>query len=104
MPLAGPLNLVHSLAKQALTRCSVTGSSRGIGAAIALRLAAHGVDVVINYVASAAEAEKVAHQAREQHGVKAITIQADVSDEQDVARLFTETKIQLGKVDIVMVS
>ena len=102
--MASLLNLVHSLATQALTRCLVTGSSRGIGAAIALRLAAHGADVVINYVASAAGAEKVAHQVREQHGVKAITIQADVSDDQDVARLFSETKSQLGKVDIVMVS
>lgn len=59
--------------------------------------------MVINFVASVAGAEKVAQEIREQHGVRAITIQADVSNDQDVARLFSETKMQLGKVDIVMV-
>jgi NAD(P)-dependent dehydrogenase (short-subunit alcohol dehydrogenase family) len=66
-------------------------------------LAAHGADVVINYVTSATAAEEVARQIREKHGVKAITVQADVSNDQDVARLFQETKNQLGRIDIVMV-
>ena len=82
---------------------SVTGSSRGIGASIALRLAAHGADVVINYASSATAAEKVAQQIQREHSVKAISIQADVSNETDVARLFEETKKQLGRIDIVMV-
>ena len=81
----------------------VTGSSRGIGAAIALRLAAHGADVVINYVASSDKAEGVARQAREEHHVRAMTIQADVSDDREVASLFEETKKVLGRIDIVMV-
>jgi NAD(P)-dependent dehydrogenase (short-subunit alcohol dehydrogenase family) len=59
--------------------------------------------VVINYVTSAPGAEKIAQQAREDHGVRAITVQADVSNDQDVAKLFTETKKQLGRIDIVMV-
>jgi tetrahydroxynaphthalene reductase len=66
-------------------------------------LAAHGADVAINYVTSATAAEEVARQIREKHGVKAITVQADVSNDQDVARLFQETKSQLGRIDIVMV-
>ncbi|KAF3766205.1 NAD(P)-binding protein [Cryphonectria parasitica EP155] len=80
----------------------VTGSSRGIGAAIALKLASHGADVVINYVASAQSAEAVAARARDEHGVRAVCVQADVSNRDDIARLFGAAKKELGRVDIVM--
>ncbi|KAG7287295.1 hypothetical protein NEMBOFW57_006803 [Staphylotrichum longicolle] len=66
------------------------------------KLAAHGADVVVNYVFSAPGAEKLAKQIRDEHGVRAITVQADVSNDQDVARQFVETKKQLGRIDIVM--
>lgn len=80
----------------------MTGSSRGIGAAIALRLAEHGASVVINYLASSKAAEEVAAKARTEHGVGAICVQADVSKQEDIARLFETTKRELGRIDIVM--
>ncbi|KAI0185745.1 hypothetical protein EV127DRAFT_194714 [Xylaria flabelliformis] len=79
----------------------VTGSSRGIGAAIALRLAQDGADVVINYVSSASAAEEVAKKARDL-GVKAAVIKADVSKADEIAALFAKAKEELGRIDIVM--
>ncbi len=79
----------------------MTGSSRGIGASIVERLALHGADVVINYLSSATAAENVAAKVREL-GVKAITVQADVSKGKEVARLFQTAKAEFGRIDIVM--
>lgn len=58
--------------------------------------------MVINYHSSAQAAEDIASQAREKHGVRAITIKADVSKEPDIVRLFETTKNEFGRVDIVM--
>ncbi|KAI0201987.1 hypothetical protein F4808DRAFT_91157 [Astrocystis sublimbata] len=80
---------------------AVTGSSRGIGAAIALRLAKGGADVVINYVSSVSAAEEVAKKARD-FGAKATVIRADVSNANDIATLFAKAKEELGRIDIVM--
>ncbi|KAH7110679.1 hypothetical protein EDB81DRAFT_926729 [Dactylonectria macrodidyma] len=79
----------------------VTGSSRGIGAAIALRLAQHGAHVALNYVNSAAAAEKVAEQIRALN-VKAITIKADVSQEADIKMMFEKVIQEFGQLNIVM--
>ncbi|QOS80152.1 SDR family oxidoreductase [Paenibacillus sp. JNUCC31] len=79
----------------------VTGSSRGIGRAIAEQLAELGADVVINYASSPDKAEQVAEIAR-QKGVRAITVQADLARKEDVERLFSETISQLGKVDLLI--
>ncbi|KAI0002840.1 hypothetical protein F4779DRAFT_112101 [Xylariaceae sp. FL0662B] len=79
----------------------VTGSSRGIGAAIVTKLASQGADVVVNYVASASAAETVAENARKL-GVRAITVKADVSKAEEIARLFQTAKRELGRIDIVM--
>lgn len=79
----------------------VTGSSRGIGRAIAEQLAELGADVVINYASSPDKAEQVADIAR-QKGVRAITVQTDLARKEDVERLFSETISQLGKVDILI--
>ncbi|MFC9710237.1 SDR family oxidoreductase [Paenibacillus sp. NPDC056933] len=79
----------------------VTGSSRGIGRAIAEQLAELGADVVINYASSPDKAEQVAEIAR-QKGVRAITVQADLARKEDVERLFSETISKLGKVDILI--
>src|SRR5208337_4055760 len=79
----------------------VTGASKGIGAGIAKAFAKEGANVVVNYASSKEDAEKVA---AEIHGAggKAITVQADVSKQADVDRLFAETTKAFGKVDILV--
>lgn len=80
----------------------VTGSSRSIGAAIAINLAAQGANVVINYVSSESAAQGVADTINGAGAGKAIIIQADVSKIADNKRLVEETIRQLGRVDIVV--
>jgi len=79
----------------------VTGASKGIGAAIASYFAAEGASVVVNYAASKAGADQVVKAITEAGG-KAISVQADVSNEADVARLFAETKAAFGPADILV--
>lgn len=75
----------------------VTGGSRGIGAATVRALAAGGYDVALGYREDAAAAERVAAQATEA-GARCITVQADVTREDDVARLFASAAAQVGPV------
>jgi 3-oxoacyl-[acyl-carrier protein] reductase len=79
----------------------VTGASRGIGRAIALRLAASGAGVVLNCRRSVAEADEVAASLRELGGVCDVVI-ADVSQPEDVVRLVARTQEALGSVDILV--
>jgi 3-oxoacyl-[acyl-carrier protein] reductase len=79
----------------------VTGASKGIGAAIAVQLAAEGAAVVVNYASSKAAAEKVVGEITA-HGGKAIAAQADVAQKKDVERLFAETKKAFGRLDILV--
>lgn len=79
----------------------ITGSSTGIGRACAIGLAAEGVRVVINYHSSEEEAEAVKKQI-EGDGGEAIIVQADVSKEEDVRRMFRETMDAFGHLDIVV--
>ncbi|MBI3547563.1 MAG: glucose 1-dehydrogenase [Elusimicrobia bacterium] len=79
----------------------VTGGARGIGAAIAERLAADGADVVINYSKSAGEAEAVAARIRAAGG-KARTIKADVSDPAQAKALVETAFKELGRLDILV--
>jgi 3-oxoacyl-[acyl-carrier protein] reductase len=79
----------------------VTGGSRGIGRAIAERLAADGAAIVINY----ARNEQLAHEvvkAISAKGGKAIGIQADVSKPAEVQRLFSKAEKAIGGLDIVI--
>jgi len=79
----------------------VTGASRGIGAAIAARLAEDGFTVVINYSGSAAPAEALARSIEEKSG-KALTAQADVSDAAAVKRMFDAAEAAFGGVDVLV--
>jgi 3-oxoacyl-[acyl-carrier protein] reductase len=79
----------------------VTGGSRGIGAAIAERLAGDGFAVVINYAGSAAKAEALAGKIA-QAGGRAITAQADVSDPAAVTRMFDAAETAFGGVDVLV--
>src|ERR1700712_4792377 len=79
----------------------VTGASKGIGAGIAIALAAEGASVVVNYASSKAGADKVV-DAIVAAGGKAIAVQGDVSKQADITRLFAETKTAYGKVDVLV--
>ncbi|MGF6371809.1 3-oxoacyl-[acyl-carrier protein] reductase [Paraburkholderia sp. RAU6.4a] len=79
----------------------VTGASRGIGTAIAQRLANDGYAVAVNYAASAGEADALVSAIREAGG-KAVAVQADVSKPGDVRRMFEITERELGKVDVLV--
>ncbi|KAA2243399.1 glucose 1-dehydrogenase [Chitinophaga agrisoli] len=79
----------------------VTGSSKGIGAAIARYFAAAGAKVVVNYASSKESADKVV-KAITDNGGTAIAVQADVSNEADVSRLFAETEKAFGTLDILV--
>jgi 3-oxoacyl-[acyl-carrier protein] reductase len=79
----------------------VTGASRGIGAAIARRLAHDGFTVVINYAGQEAEANALAAEIEGQGG-RALTARADVSDPKAVARLFDAAEAAFGGVDVLV--
>lgn len=78
----------------------VTGASRGIGAGIALELAARRASIVVNYVKGKDAADKIVDQIVAL-GSKAFAIQADVSKVPQITRLFEEAKTHFGKIDIV---
>ena len=78
----------------------VTGASRGIGRAIALRFAEEGARVVVNYEARAADAAAVV-DAIKAGGGDAIAVAADVSRKADVDRLVAETMEHYGRIDIL---
>ena len=79
----------------------ITGSSRGIGAEIARRLAAAGARVVINYV-SRGEAAYSVHESIKASGGESLVVQADMRNSTEVHRLFDETIEHFGRVDILI--
>ncbi len=79
----------------------VTGASRGIGAAIAERLASDGFTVVVNYAGSAEPAEALVRKI-EQAGGRALAAQADVADPAAVRRLFDSAEAAFGGVDVLV--
>src|SRR5580704_4133208 len=79
----------------------VTGASKGIGAAIAKRLASEGATVVVNYSSSKEGADRVVAEIKKKGG-QAIAVQANVPKPADIERLFAETKKAFDKIDILV--
>jgi NAD(P)-dependent dehydrogenase (short-subunit alcohol dehydrogenase family) len=77
----------------------ITGSSRGIGRGIALKLADHGVNVAVHYYQNEVAALDTLAQVREQ-GADGLAVQADVLDPKQIARMFGKVKAEFGKLDI----
>jgi 3-oxoacyl-[acyl-carrier protein] reductase len=79
----------------------VTGASKGIGASIALHLAAEGAAVAVNYASGKEGAERVVREITRKGG-KAIAVQANVTKESDVQRLFAEARKAFGRIDVLV--
>ena len=79
----------------------ITGSDSGIGQGTAIEFAKEGADIVVHYLHDIEGAEKT-RQAVEAHGRRAIVVQADISNETQVDRLFDEAVRAFGRVDILM--
>jgi 3-oxoacyl-[acyl-carrier protein] reductase len=79
----------------------VTGASKGIGAAIAKDLAAEGASVAVNYSSSREGAEQTVKEI-ERKGGKALAIQANVAKQDEIKRLFAESKKAFGRLDVLV--
>lgn len=79
----------------------VTGASRGIGRAIAIKLAESGYDVAVNYNSNEAEAEKVADKIRS-YGRRAMIVKANAGDRGDVNVMFRSVVKELGHIDVLV--
>jgi 3-oxoacyl-[acyl-carrier protein] reductase len=79
----------------------VTGAARGIGRAIAIDLAAHGADVIVNYRTRQDAAEEVAQNIRES-GSEAMIVKADVANEQEVKSMVDQATQKFGGIDILV--
>jgi 3-oxoacyl-[acyl-carrier protein] reductase len=79
----------------------ITGSSKGIGAAIAQRLAAGGASVVINYSTSGAPAEALVQRIQSAGG-KAVAVQANLSNPAEIGKLISAAKQAFGRLDILI--
>src|SRR5260370_29123391 len=79
----------------------VTGASRGIGRAVAKRLAQDGFAVVVNYLSNAGDAEEVVAEIKGIGG-EAIAVKADVANQIDVEQLFEQTTRKFGSFEVVV--
>jgi 3-oxoacyl-[acyl-carrier protein] reductase len=91
----------YTVGKLAGKTAVITGASKGIGAGIAKAFAKEGANIVVNYARAKEDAEKVSADI-ERSGGKSITVQADVSKQSDVDKLFAQATKAFGKVDILV--
>ena len=77
----------------------ITGSGRGIGKSIALKLASHGANIVINDIPSSDYADETCEEVK-QLGVECIVVKGDVRNTEDVQKLVSETMDKFGHIDI----
>ena len=80
----------------------ITGSSRGIGAATAQYFSKKNFNVVINYSTGEQEANTLKEKLINEYGIKAITIKADVSKEEDCLKILEETKANFNTIDVLV--
>ncbi|KAH8803547.1 short chain dehydrogenase/reductase [Xylogone sp. PMI_703] len=80
----------------------VTGGARGIGAACVRKFAAEGANVAINYLYSQGPSATLAEEVRKQHGIRAITVQGDMSKEEDARAVVRKTIVELGGIDVIV--
>jgi 3-oxoacyl-[acyl-carrier protein] reductase len=81
----------------------VTGASRGIGAAVAEKLAQQGANVALNYRSKAARAEEVAKDI-ETLGRKALLVKADITDENETREMFVDIQKNFGQLDVLILN
>src|SRR5690348_10919193 len=79
----------------------VTGSSSGIGKAIALEMARRGASVVVNYIGKPDAANEVVNSIAGENG-SAIALEADVSKQADAAKMITEAVARFGRLDVLV--
>ncbi len=79
----------------------ITGSSRGIGKAIALRFAENGVNIVVNYVRHRQDAEETARLV-EERGAECMVVKANVANDDDVVAMFEQIRQRYGRLDFLV--
>jgi 3-oxoacyl-[acyl-carrier protein] reductase len=79
----------------------ITGAGRGIGKAIATKLALGGATIVVNYSRSSGEAQELVNEI-EGNGGSALAVQADIARQEDVQGLFAEVDARFGRLDILV--
>lgn len=80
----------------------VTGSSRGIGKAIITDFAKKGYNVVINYIKEYNEAERLKEKLENEYSIRALTIKADVSNEDEVQEMVANIKKEFKRIDVLV--
>lgn len=85
-----------------IKRALITGSTSGIGLAIAHQLAVSGIDLVLHGLESTTEGDALAEAFRKQHGVEAIYVQADVSQAENIEKMMSQITEQVGPITILV--
>lgn len=80
----------------------ITGASRGLGAACALKFASQGFDIVINYNNSKELADELKKKIENEYGVSVLTIKADISNEEEVKKMLDLSIKEFGKIDCLV--